>query len=328
MKIAIDAMGGDNAPLEIVKGAYLAANDNKDIEIVLFGDEKSILNSFLEIGETIPENIQIVHTSVEITMEDDPMVVMKEKSESSMTLGLKALKDEEVDAFLSAGNTGALHVGSTLMIRKQKGIRRSAIATVLPFKKPILMLDSGANPEVNEDILEQWAIIGSAYSHLMFNIEKPRVGLLNNGIEEMKGTAVHQAAYKLLKKNKNINFIGNVESKQLTSCPCDVLVTDGFTGNITLKLIEGLGTFMFRSLKDMFTTNLITKASYMCIKKQLKDFRMMFDASEYGGAPLLGLNKPVIKAHGSSKEKDIRNAVKQAVKFYEHNVIEKMTENL
>ena len=328
MKIAIDAMGGDNAPLEIVKGAHLAAKDNADVEIILYGDEKSILNSYIEIGEVIPHNIKIVHTDVEITMEDDPMVVMKEKSNSSMALGLQALKDEEVDAFLSAGNTGALHVGSTLMIRKVKGVRRSAIATVLPFHKPILMLDSGANPEVTEDVLEQWAVIGSAYSSLMFNIGKPRVGLLNNGTEEMKGTPVHQEAYKLLKKNKNINFIGNVESKQLTSCPCDVLVTDGFTGNITLKLIEGLGLYMFRSLKDMFGTNLVTKASFFCMKKKLKEFKMMFDASEYGGAPLLGLNKPVIKAHGSSKEKDIRNAVKQAIRYYKLDVVEKMTENL
>lgn len=328
MRIAIDAMGGDNAPLEIVKGAFHAANDNTDVEIVLFGDEKKIIDSFTEIEQKIPSNIKIVHTDVEVKMEDDPMVVIKEKNNSSMALGLQALKDEDVDAFLSAGNTGALHVGSTLMIRKIKGVRRSAIATVLPFEKPILMLDSGANPEVTEDILEQWAVIGSAYSNLMFNIEKPRVGLLNNGTEEMKGTTVHQAAYKMLKENKNINFIGNIESKQLTSSPCDVLVTDGFTGNITLKLIEGFGMFMFSSLKDMFTDNLLTKFSYLCMKKNLKKFKVKFDASEYGGAPLLGLNKPVIKAHGSSKEKDIRSAVKQAIKYCQLNVAEKMAENL
>ena len=240
MKIAIDAMGGDNAPLEIVKGTITAANENAEIEIDLIGNEKAILESLSNIGKTLPENIKIFHTDEIITMEDDPMVVMKGKNNSSMAKGLQMLKDGEVDAFLSAGNTGALHVGSTLMIRKIKGVRRSAIATVLPFRKPILMLDSGANPEVTEDILLQWAIIGSAYSNLMFDIEKPRVGLLNNGTEERKGTPVHKAAYQLLKENENINFIGNVESKQLTSCPCDVLVTDGFTGNITLKLIEGL----------------------------------------------------------------------------------------
>ncbi len=328
MKIAIDAMGGDNAPLEIVKGTIAAANINTEVEIALIGDEKAILESLSTIEATLPKNVKIVHTDEVITMEDDPMVVMKEKVNSSMTVGLQMLKDEEADAFLSAGNTGALHVGSTLMIRKIKGIRRSAIATVLPFHKPILMLDSGANPEVTEDILHQWAIIGSAYSNLMFGVEKPRVGLLNNGTEEKKGTPVHQAAYQLLKDNENINFVGNIESKQLTSCPCDVLITDGFTGNITLKLIEGLGMFMFSSLKDMFTTNLLTKLAFSCMKKQLKQFKKMFDASEYGGAPLLGLNKPVIKAHGSSKEKDIKNAVKQAIRYCELNVVEKMTNEL
>lgn len=328
MKIAIDAMGGDNAPLEIVKGTLVAAQNNPDVKIVMIGKEKAILDSLTEIGKTLPQNIEIIHTDVEITMEDDPMVIMKEKSNSSMAIGLQLIKDGEADAFLSAGNTGALHVGSTLMIRKIKGVRRSAIATVLPFEKPILMLDSGANPEVTEDILVQWAIIGSAYSNLMFDIEKPRVGLLNNGTEERKGTSVHQAAYQLLKDNQNINFIGNVESKQLTSCPCDVLITDGFTGNITLKLIEGLGMFIFSSLKDMFTANLITKAAYLCMKKQLKQFKKMFDASKYGGAPLLGLNKPVFKAHGSSKERDIKNAFKQVIKYCDLNVVEKMSSQL
>lgn len=328
MKIAIDAMGGDNAPLEIVNGTYLASLENKDIDMVLIGDEKQILDSFTEIEKAIPSNIKIVHTDVAITMEDDPMIIMKEKNNSSMAIGLQMLKDNEVDVFLSAGNTGALHAASTLMVRKIKGVRRSAIAAILPFNKPILMLDSGANPVVTEDILNQWAVVGSHYAELMFGIEKPRVALLNNGTEEQKGTPIHQEAYKLLKENTNINFIGNVESKELINCPCDVLVTDGFTGNVTLKLIEGLGMFMFSSLKEMFTKNLITKLSYMSMKKQLKKFKMMFDASEYGGAPLLGLSKPVIKAHGSSKAKDIKSAIKQASRYYSLNVIEKISDSL
>jgi glycerol-3-phosphate acyltransferase PlsX len=187
------------------------------------------------------------------------------------------------------------------------------------------MLDAGANPVVTEDILNQWAVIGSKYAELMFDIEKPRVALLNNGTEETKGTPTLQEAYKLLKDNDSINFVGNVESKELPYCPCDVLVTDGFTGNITLKLIEGLGMFMFSALKDIFTTNVITKISYLSMKKQLKEFKMMFDASEYGGAPLLGLSKPVIKAHGSSKAYDIQSAVKQAKKYYNQQIIEKIS---
>lgn len=325
MKIAIDAMGGDNAPLEIVKGAYLAACEHDDIEITLIGDENKIKSSFLELGYEIPNSISILHTDIEITMEDDPLIIMKEKSNCSMAIGLSLLKDQVVDCFLSAGNTGALHTASTLMVRKIKGIRRSAIALVLPFQKPILMLDAGANPVVTEDILNQWAVIGSKYAELMFDIEKPRVALLNNGTEETKGTPTLQEAYKLLKDNDSINFVGNVESKELPYCPCDVLVTDGFTGNITLKLIEGLGMFMFSALKDIFTTNVITKISYLSMKKQLKEFKMMFDASEYGGAPLLGLSKPVIKAHGSSKAYDIQSAVKQAKKYYNQQIIEKIS---
>ena len=328
MKIAIDAMGGDNAPFEIVKGVFESATEYQDINIILVGDDKEINKVAAELDKPVPENVKIVHTESFITMDDDPMIIMKEKSDSSMSIGLQMLKDGEVDAFLSAGNTGALHTASTLMVRKIKGVRRSAIAAILPFKKPILMLDSGANPEVNEDILNQWALVGSKYAELMFNIDNPRVGLLNIGTEEKKGTHISQEAFKLLKNNPNINFIGNVESKTLTDCPCDVLVTDGFSGNITLKLIEGLGMFMFSSLKDMFTKNLITKLSYMSMKKQLKEFKMMFDASEYGGAPLLGLSKPVIKAHGSSKARDIKSAIRQASRYHSLNVIEKISAKL
>ena len=328
MKIAVDAMGGDNAPLEIVHGTYMASQENEDVEITLIGDEKQILESFNKLEISIPNNITIFHTDVSIDMADDPMSIMKEKSNSSMAIGLQLLKDNKVDALVSAGSTGALHVGSTLMVRKIKGVRRSAIAAILPFKKPILMLDSGANPVVTEDILNQWAILGSYYAEHIFGCEKPSVALLNNGTEDHKGTPMHQEAFKLLKENKKINFVGNVESKELTSCPCDVLITDGFTGNVTLKLIEGLGMFMFSSLKEMFSKNLITKLSYVSMKKQLKEFKMMFDASEYGGAPLLGLSKPVIKAHGSSKARDIKSAIRQANKYASLNIIEKISTSL
>ena len=328
MRIAVDAMGGDNAPIEIVKGTYNVAIQNNDIFITLVGDKEKILNCFTEIGAIVPDNVELVHTDVEVTMEDDPMVVMKEKNNSSMALAVELLKENKVDALVSAGNTGALHTATTLMVRKIKGVRRSAIAAVLPFKKPILMLDSGANPVVTEDILNQWSVVGTHYAEIMFGVENPRVALLNNGTEEHKGTPLLQEAHQLLKANPNINFVGNVESKDLVNCPCDVLVTDGFTGNVVLKLVEGLGMFMFSSLKEMFTKNLITKLSYASMKQQLKEFRMMFDASEYGGAPLLGLSKPVIKAHGSSKARDIESAIKQANRYSSLKVIEKITDSL
>ncbi len=328
MKIAIDAMGGDYAPLETVKGAILAATSRNDINITLIGDEQRILEIIKKTNSFVPSNVEIIHTDTAITMEDSPMSVVKEKCDSSMALGLKMLKDENAHAFLSAGNTGALHAGSTLTVRKIKGVRRSAIATILPFDTPILMLDAGANPSVGEDVLHQWAIIGSRYAELMFGISKPRVGLLNIGVEEHKGTLIVQEAYHILSEDSRINFVGNVESSQLLFSPCDVLITDGFTGNVVLKLFEGVGRFLKASLKQMYSKNMITKLSILPVKKSMKDINKMFDSSEFGGAPLLGLSKPVIKAHGSSKAIDIKNAIIQASKYYESGIIEKIEKNL
>lgn len=320
MNIAIDVMSGDNAPYEIIKGAQISAKKHFDIKFTLIGDENIISN---ELSKYEPlDNIEIMHTSQVLTMEDDPMSVMKEKSDSSMAIGLRALKEGTVDAFLSAGNTGALHVGSTLTVRKMKGVRRSAIATVIPFEKPILMMDSGANLDVTADILDQWSVVGSIYASKMLGIENPRVGLLNNGTEEHKGTPVFQDAYKMLKHNPRINFVGNVEAKSLPNSPCDVLITDGFTGNVLLKTIEGMGKMFSKKLKGIFLKNILSKLSYLLIRKDFKKFKNSFDASAYGGAPLLGLSRPVIKAHGSSKSKDIISAVEQIITFVDSKIIE------
>lgn len=328
MRIAIDAMGGDNAPFEIVKGVNIAAEREKDTEIILIGDEKQIADCFSQLGVTQPQNVTTIHTDVVVTMEDDPMVVMKEKNNCSMAIGLKLLKDGGADAFISAGSTGALHAASTLIVRKIKGIRRSAIASIMPFDRPILLLDSGANPTVTEDILNQWAIVGSAYVSEVLGVENPKVGLLNNGTEEHKGTPTMQAAHQLLKENKYINFVGNVESREIPNSPCDVLITDGFTGNIALKLAEGMGTFMFSTLKSLFTTNVKTKLSYLLVKDQLKGLKKLFSSSSYGGAPLLGLSKPVIKAHGSCTADNISSAVTQAISYSKSNIIEKVSQSV
>lgn len=328
MKIAIDAMGGDNAPYEIVKGVVMSAEENVDVEHVLFGDTQKINECFTALSVEKPQNVTLIHTDSVVEMEDDPMVIMKEKNDSSMATGLKKLKDGEVDAFISAGSTGALHTGSTLIVRKIKGVRRSAIASILPFNPPVLLLDSGANPTVTEDILNQWAVIGSAYVNEMLGVENPRVGLLNNGTEEQKGTPVMQAAHQLLRENSHINFVGNVESREIPNSPCDVLITDGFTGNIALKLAEGMSTFFLSTLKDLFLTNTKTKLSFLLIKKELKGMKSSFDASSYGGAPLLGLKKPVIKAHGSCKASNIASAIKQAVNYSKSNIIERVEKSL
>lgn len=326
MNIAIDAMGGDNAPLEVVKGTYIAAKEYSNVQFTLIGDEVAIEGCLPEIKSL--SNVGIVHTNCTVTMDDDPMVIMKEKKDSSMAIGLQMLKEGTVDGFLSAGSTGALHTASTLIVRKIKGIRRSAIATIIPFEKPILMLDSGANPTVTADILEQWAILASVYMNKMFNIENVRVGLLNNGTEEHKGTPEIQEAFKRLKSNININFVGNIESRELPNCPCDVLVTDGFTGNITLKLLEGMAKFFFGSLKKIYTTNVKTKFSYLLTKKELKQLKNSFDSSKYGGAPMLGIAKPVIKAHGSSNAIDIQNAIRQTIEYTNSKIIEKVANAL
>jgi len=318
MRIIIDAMGGDNAPEEIVHGAADAAKEY-DVDITLVGDEAKIRPLAEKYG--FPhERLEIIHTPTVLTMEDDPMDVVRKKKDCSMGVGLRTLK-ERGDAFVSAGNTGALHAGSSLIIRPLKGIHRPAIATLLPFERPVLMMDSGANINVTSEYLEQWARLGSIYMKNIHGIDRPEVGLLNNGAEEHKGTAVAVEAHGRLAAAEGVNFVGNVEGSQIPKSPCDVLVTDGFTGNITLKLIEGMGKFIFGKLKTMFTKNAGTKMAYVLMKDQLRGLKKDFDASEYGGAPFLGLSKPVIKAHGNSDARAIFNAVRQAIAFAETGVI-------
>lgn len=323
MNIILDAMGGDHAPEEIVHGAADAAKV-MDIKITLVGDEAKI-RPLCEKYEFPEDKLEVVHTETVLTMEDDPMAVVRSKKDCSMGVGLRMLK-ESGDAFVSAGNTGALHAGSTLIIRPLKGIHRPAIATVLPFAKPVLMMDSGANTNVTPEYLEQWARLGSIYMKNIHGVENPAVGLLNNGTEEHKGTEIMAQTHKLLREAEGVNFMGNVEGSMIPLAPCDVLVTDGFTGNVTLKVIEGMGKFLFGKLKDMYSATAGSKMAYLLMKNQLRGLKKEFDASEYGGAPLIGLSKPVIKAHGNSNARAIFNAIKQAATFAGTGSIEKFEE--
>ncbi len=323
MNIIIDAMGGDHAPHEIVKGAAQASKIY-DSKLILVGD-RAVVEKHLKENDADMKKIDIVHTDVVVTMEDDPISVVRGKKESSMGVGLRMLKTEG-DAMVSAGNTGALHAGSSLLVRPLKGVHRSGIATLLPFARPILMMDCGANTNVTAEYLEQWAIMGSIYMKNVHGIDTPAVGLLNNGTEECKGTQVQVDAYQRLKMLDNIRFAGNIESREIPFGACDVLITDGFTGNITLKLVEGMAKFLFGTLKTMYTKNTATKLAYLMMKDQLKGLKNDFDASEYGGAPLLGLRKPVIKAHGSSDARAICNAVRQAEAFVRTGVIDQIGE--
>lgn len=321
MEIIIDAMSGDNAPIEIVKGAVLASFKTK-AKLVLVGDKPQI-ETILKGAKADTRNIDIVHTDTVVTMEDDPREVLRSKKNSSMTTGLRLLKDEG-DAFISAGNTGALHVGASLIIRPIKGVQRAAIATMLPFTPPVLLLDSGANVNVTSDYLVQWAILGSIYMKGVCGVENPRIGLLNNGAEEHKGMQLQIDAFRQLRES-GMNFVGNIEGSDISQSRCDVLVTDGFTGNIALKTIEGTSKLFFSELKDIFLTNVRTKLAFGGVKNELISLKKKYDSSEHGGAPLLGLQKPVIKAHGSSDARAIMNAVRQAEQYINNNVIEEMT---
>jgi len=319
MKIILDVMGGDNSPAEFISGA-IAARKEYNIDIILVGDKNIIANAAEENGLSL-DNIEIVHTDIVINMEDQPLSVVRDKSESSMGVGLKMLRDGKGDAFVSAGNTGALHAGSTLVVRRIKGVQRSAIATILPLQNPMMLIDSGANVTVIEEHLRQFGFMGSVYMSKLFGIKEPRVGLLNNGSEPTKGTPMLVETYKKLSEDEDINFIGNIEGKDIPYGKCDVLVTDGFTGNIVLKLCEGLSGFLMRKVKGLFLENVMTKLSALGIRKGIEKMKKEFDATEYGGAPLLGISKPVIKAHGNSNANAIKNALRQAKSFVESGVI-------
>ncbi len=327
-KIIVDMMGGDYAPAETVKGVAMAISElGENVEYILVGNKPKIEAAAKE-NEISLEGLRIVHTEEEITMEDDPLCVVRGKEGSSMSIALKMLKEGEGDAVVSAGNTGALFTGANLIVRKVKGVKRPAIAALLPLQPPVMLVDSGANVVATPDYLEQFAIFGSAYMKNIMGIESPRVGLLNNGVEEHKGTELQIETYKRLSANKNINFVGNVESNAVMQNACDVLVADGFTGNIFLKALEGLGKMMLKTLKGVFTKNAKTYMAAALIKGELGEIKKNFDSGELGGAPILGVNKPIIKAHGSSNAKAFKNAIRQALAFSETNMSEQIANTL
>ncbi len=321
MRIIIDAMGGDRAPEEIIKGAC-AASLETDAQLVLVGREDIMSEYIAKYPHA--ETLETIHADSVIEMDDDPMSVVKSKKDSSMSVGLRLLK-ESADAFVSAGSTGALHAGATLSVRNMKGVRRAAIATLLPFEQPTLLMDSGANITVTPENLLQWAHIGSLYMQKVLGIEHPRVGLLNNGTEDCKGTQLQRDAYALLSESEDIEFVGNIEGKQIPFAACDVLVTDGFTGNITLKLTEGMAKFLLGILKDTFSSGLRGKIAYLLMRSSLRSLKGRFDASKLGGAPILGISRPVIKAHGSSDAEAIKNAVLQAERFAASGIIDELS---
>lgn len=313
MKIIVDAMGGDNAPGEIVKGAQLAA-DEFDAEIILVGDKE-------KIGPQTNSRITVVHTTEVIGFEDDPVNSIRTKADSSIVVGMKMLAEGKGDAFVSAGSTGAVISGATLILKRIKGIRRAAIGTVIPNKKGCtILLDSGANADCSPEFLQQFAVMGNAYMKAIMGIVKPRIGLLSNGTEETKGNETVKKTHELLKQS-DINFIGNVEATQLLEGVCDVLVADGFSGNVLLKSLEGTAKYFSSELKKVFVKNMLTKLCAVAMKDGVQQIKKAFDSEKYGGAPVLGVNGVVIKAHGNSNANAFFNAVRQAIIAVDEDIV-------
>lgn len=328
MRIVVDAFGGDNAPEEIVKGAAIASNEQK-IDITLTGDEKKIKKVIEENSLTFYGDLKIVHTEDVLSMHDDPTSILKAHSNSSMGLAFKELTENGADAFVSAGSTGAIVVGGTLIVKRIKGIKRPALAAVVPSPKGNYMLmDMGANAECRPEMLMQFGIMTSVYLEKVMGIKNPRIALLNIGTEDTKGDELRLEAYKLLSE-ANINFVGNVEAREVPGGGvCDAVITDGFTGNVITKTIEGSAKTLFGMVKKVLYKSFFNKLAALVIKKDLYDVKKLMDSSEIGGALLLGVSKPVIKAHGNSDAKAIKNAIRQAKIFAETGVIDIISANI
>ncbi len=379
MKIIVDAMGGDNAPASNVKGA-LAAVKEQGVEIVLVGRGEEIMKVLAEEGlKEPPAGVEIVHASEVVEICDNPATAYREKRDSSLTVGLNLLKEGKGDAFVSAGSTGALLAAATLIVKRIKGIRRAAMAPVVPtgnggavlidcgataectpeyllqfafmgsyYAEHVLgrpeprvgllnigagavLIDCGATAECTPEYLLQFAFMGSYYAEHVLGRPEPRVGLLNIGAEPSKGTELQQRTYELLQeagREGRIHFTGNVEGKEAVGGAVDVIVSDGYSGNIFLKTMEGTGGFLARQLKAMFKKNLLTKLAAVMVSGGLREFKKLMDAGEVGGTPFIGISKPVIKAHGSSDAYAIKNAVRQAAKFAASGIIEDIAENV
>ena len=332
MKIIVDAMGGDNAPAAVVQGA-LDAHKTLGVDIILVGRAAEVLKCVEDCGEkTLPKGVEIKDASEVVEICDDPATAFKVKKDSSLTVGLNLLKEGQGDAFVSAGSTGALLAGATLLVKRIRGLRRAAMGPVIPvFGGKAVLCDCGANAECTPEYLLQFAYLGNFYSKRVLGVENPRVGLLNIGAEETKGDTLRKETHALLKEAAEagrINYIGSIEGNDAMMGGADVIVADGFTGNVFLKSMEGAAKFMFKELKKVFYSSTKTKLGAMLIKNNLNSMKAMLDPSEVGGTAFLGISKPVIKAHGSSDARAITSAILRAKEYAESGFIADIEANV
>ncbi len=326
MKIIVDAFGGDHAPLEIMKGCAEAVQE-LDVDIILTGKEQAIHRIAKQNGISL-YRMEIVDAPDVITMHDPAGEIVKSKSESSMAIGLKLLAEGKGDAFLSGGNSGALVMGSSLLIKRIKGVKRASFGAIMPKAEGFMMLmDGGANLECRPEMLQQFGIMGSIYMEKVMNVKNPRVGLVNVGTEEEKGGELQQQAFVLL-KNSPINFVGNIEGREIPDNAADVVVADGFTGNILLKTYEGVAMMVMKQFKNVMMKSTKNKLAALAMKNDFMELKQRMDYNEYGGAPIMGVCKPVFKAHGSSKAKTIKNALRLTKAYVETNVIDVITKSI
>ena len=324
MRVIVDAMGGDNAPLEILKGARDAKNKYK-VDMLLAGNKDVIEKCAEENGVDISD-MQILESNSVISMSDDPKCILKEKNDSSMAVAFKALADGEGDVFVSAGSTGAVLVGATFIVKRIKGIKRPALGSIMPsYTEPFMLMDIGANIDCHKENLVQFAEMSKIYMENIIKVKNPTVAIANIGAEPTKGPEVLQETYKALEKREDINFIGNIEPRDIPFGKATCVVCNGFTGNMILKMYEGVASALMKKVKGIFTKNLKSKIAALMVMSGVNELKSSMDYKEFGGAPLMGVKKPVIKAHGSSDERAFSNAIRQAIQCYESDVCGQIT---
>lgn len=328
IKVALDAMGGDNAPDEIIKGAMEAVGLREDIKVFLVGKEELIREKLKAYSYREPQ-IEVVNATEVIETAEPPVAAIRKKKDSSIVVGMKLVKDGTADAFVSAGSSGAVLVGGQLLVGRVKGVERPPLAPLIPTEKGVsLLVDCGANVDARPSHLVQFAKMGSIYMEHVMGVKNPRVAIVNIGAEEEKGNALVKETFPLLKACTDINFIGSIEAREIPHGQADVIVCEAFVGNVILKLYEGVGAVLISKIKEGMMSSLRSKIGALLVKPALKQTVKSFDASEYGGAPLLGLNGLVVKTHGSSKAKEVKNSIIQCVTFKEQRINDKIRENI